>query len=130
MLENLNELLLIESGTSDVELADVFGDHWLLSFDLEVEFDIILDVGLHGLCAGSLAACLKLGDKGFAILDADKSKDKGILLVDKSAVAREFYSKAQLATYRMHRPQSSVLSQAAATVMEQARHALKTRPSR
>ena len=61
---------------------------------------------------------------------ADKSKDKGILLVDKSAVAREFYSKAQLATYRMHRPQSSVLSQAAATVMEQARHALKTRPSR
>lgn len=53
--------------------------------------------------------------------------EKNILIVDKSAAAREFYSKAQLATYRAHRPQSSVLSQAA---VEQARHALKRRPSR
>ena len=53
--------------------------------------------------------------------------EKNILIVDKSAAAREFYSKAQLATYRTHRPQSSVLSQAA---VEQARHALKRRPSR
>lgn len=47
--EDLSDSFILEITSSNIKHAYFFGLNWFLSLDLEVEFDIILFVGLDSL---------------------------------------------------------------------------------
>lgn len=80
--QDFQEVLLLEVGAGDVELADLFGDDRFLSLDLEVKFDVGLQVDLDWLRAGLLACGLELSDQLLAVLEADETDNEVVAEVD------------------------------------------------
>ena len=60
--EHGHEVLFLEVGACDAELADLLRDHRLLPLDLEVELHVGLRHRLDGLGARLLASRLEIGD--------------------------------------------------------------------
>jgi hypothetical protein len=87
-LEELNQFVFFEVCTGDVELVDSFGNDWLLTLDLEIEFAIILDGALDWLGGHTfrLAESLQIFNEFRAGVVSNEADDKSLSNEDDAAV--------------------------------------------
>ena len=87
-LEELNQFVFFEFCTSDVELVDSLSNDWLLTLNLEIEFDIILDGALNWLGghAFRLAQCLQIFNKFRAGIVSNETDNESLSDEDDTAV--------------------------------------------
>jgi hypothetical protein len=79
-------LCQVKVSTSNAELADVLGDNWLLTLDLVIKLDILLDGRLDWFRAHLLASSFELLDEGFVLRVTNEAKDESIRVEDKTLV--------------------------------------------
>jgi len=75
-LHNFLDFLFLEIGTSDVKLADLFGDNRFLSLNFKVELNAVLGDNFDGFAAHSLADCLEFGQEVFVVLGSEQTNDE------------------------------------------------------
>ena len=75
-LHNFLDFFFLEIGTSDVELADFFGNNRFLSLNFEVELNAVLGDNFDGFAAHTLADCLEFGQEVFVVLGSEQTNDE------------------------------------------------------